>query len=102
MPLSGGSMEESVYIDGVVFRKNVAHKKMGGDGSKRYHPRILLIAEGIEFQRSGGISNNNNNSNSSVGVGGIDMKLSSLDTLIEQEDKHMEIAVQKIMSLKPG
>ncbi|KAJ1435647.1 GroEL-like apical domain-containing protein, partial [Ochromonadaceae sp. CCMP2298] len=29
------------------------------------------------------------------------MKLSSMDTLIEQEDKHMEIAVQKLMSLRP-
>ena len=79
--IPGGSIDESVYIDGVVFRKNVSHKKMGANAS-RTNPRILLIAEGIEFQRA-------------------DMKLSSMDTLIEQEDKHMELAVEKIMSLKP-
>jgi 1-phosphatidylinositol-3-phosphate 5-kinase len=79
--IPGGSVSESVYIDGVVFRKNVSHKKMGANAS-RTNPRILLISEGIEFQRA-------------------DMKLSSMDTLIEQEDKHMELAVQKIMSLKP-
>jgi chaperonin GroEL (HSP60 family) len=78
----GGTIDESVYIDGVVFRKNVSHKKMGANAS-RTNPRILLISEGIEFQRA-------------------DMKLSSMDTLIEQEEKHMELAVQKIMSLKPG
>jgi hypothetical protein len=29
------------------------------------------------------------------------MKLSSMDTLIEQEDKFMELLVEKIMSLQP-
>jgi hypothetical protein len=80
--IPGGSIDESVYVDGVVFRKNVSHKKMGANAS-RADPRILLISEGIEFQRA-------------------DMKLSSMDTLIEQEEKHMELAVEKIMSLKPG
>lgn len=80
--IPGGLRSESVYIDGVVFRKNVAHKKMAAGGWKE-NPRILLIASGIEFQRT-------------------DMKLSSMDTLIEQEDKFMEILVQKLMSLKPG
>eukprot|EP00981_Chlorochromonas_danica_P012757 scaffold5387_cov251-Ochromonas_danica.AAC.7 len=79
--IPGGLRSESVYIDGVVFRKNVAHKKMAAGGWKE-NPRILLIASGIEFQRT-------------------DMKLSSMDTLIEQEDKFMEILVQKLMSLKP-
>jgi hypothetical protein len=47
------------------------------------NPRILLLAGGIEFQRA-------------------DLKLSSMDTLIEQENKFMEILVDKIMSLRPG
>ncbi|RYH31546.1 hypothetical protein EON65_02420 [archaeon] len=80
--IPGGMMSECIYIDGVVFRKNVAHKKMLMGGSK-INPRILLLASGIEFQRT-------------------DMKLSSMDTLIEQEDKFMEILVQKLMALKPG
>ncbi len=78
----GGTTSECTYIDGVVFRKNVSHKKMASDGTKT-NPKILLLAGGIEFQRA-------------------EIKLSSMDTLIEQEDKYMEILVEKIMSLKPG
>jgi len=80
--IPGGSIDESKYVDGLVFKKNVSHRKMGAYASK-VNPRIMLIADGIEFQRT-------------------DMKLSSMDTLIEQEDKHMEIAVSKIMSLHPN
>jgi 1-phosphatidylinositol-3-phosphate 5-kinase len=80
--IPGGHMSECVYVDGVVFRKNVSHKKMAVERSKD-NPKILLLAGGIEFQRT-------------------EAKLSSMDTLIEQEDKYMEILVNKIMSLKPG
>lgn len=80
--IPGGSIDESKYVDGLVFKKNVSHRKMGAYASK-VDPRIMLIADGIEFQRT-------------------DMKLSSMDTLIEQEDKHMEITVSKIMSLHPN
>ena len=79
--IPGGSIDESIYIDGLLFRKNVSHKKMTADGDKT-NPTILLLTGGIEFQRT-------------------DNKLSSMDTLIEQEDKYMEILVDKIMSLKP-
>jgi hypothetical protein len=75
-------MEESVFVDGIVFRKNVSHKKMMYYQNED-DPKILLLSGGIDFQR-------------------MDMKLSSMDTLIEQEDKYMEILVEKIMSLKPG
>jgi hypothetical protein len=79
--IPGGAVSECNYVDGVVFRKNVSHKKMAVDGTKT-DPKILLLAGGIEFQRT-------------------EAKLSSMDTLIEQEDKFMEILVEKIMSLKP-
>lgn len=79
--IPGGSMDENAYIDGVVFRKNVAHKNMIKNSAKS-NPRILLISEGIDFQKS-------------------DYKLSSLDTLIEQEDKYFCLMVEKIMYLKP-
>ena len=46
------------------------------------NPRILLLAGGIDFQRA-------------------DARMSSLDTLIEQEDQYLKILVEKIMSLKP-
>ena len=79
--IPGGSMEETVYVDGIVMRKTVAHKKMLSKGNI-IRPRVLLIGGGIEFQRS-------------------DAKFSCLETLIEQEDKHLEILVEKILSLKP-
>lgn len=79
--IPGGSRNETMYFDGVLFRKNVSHKKMASGGTKE-SPRILLLSGGIEFQRT-------------------DTKLSSMDTLIEQEDKYMEILVEKIMSLRP-
>ena len=80
--IPGGTINECVYVDGVVFRKNVSHKKMAAEGIKS-DPKILLLAGGIEFQRT-------------------EARLASMDTLIEQEDKFMEILVEKIMSLKPG
>ena len=75
-------MVENLFVDGVVFRKNVSHKKMMQERNK-IDPRILLLSGGIDFQR-------------------MDTKLASMDTLIEQEDKYLEILVDKIMSLKPG
>lgn len=53
-----------------------------GKNGTKVSPRLILLAGGIEFQRT-------------------DTKLSSMDTLIEQEDKYMEILVDKIMSMKP-
>mgnify|MGYP001207303608 CR=1 FL=1 len=79
--IPGGSMEGSVYVDGVVFRKNVCHKKMVKRG-QILKPRVLLLGGGIEFQRS-------------------DVRFSSLETLVEQENKYLEILVEKILSLKP-
>jgi 1-phosphatidylinositol-3-phosphate 5-kinase len=78
----GGSLTENVFVDGVVFRKNVSNKNLAFDSSK-VNPKILLLAGAIDFQRT-------------------DSRLSSMDILIEQEDKYMEILVDKIMSLKPG
>ena len=77
--IPGGSLEDNAFVNGVVFRKNVSHKKMG---FPRSNPRVLLLGGGIDFQRE-------------------DSRLSSLDTLIEQEDRYTEILVEKIMNLKP-
>jgi len=32
--IPGGSMSESAYVDGVVFRKSVSHKKMLQDSTR--------------------------------------------------------------------
>jgi hypothetical protein len=79
--IPGGSIDENCYVNGVVFRKNVSHKKMAADGNK-INPRILLLSGSIDFQRT-------------------DNRLASMDTLIEQEDKYIELLIEKIMSLKP-
>ena len=79
--IPGGQMHENAYVGGVVFRKNVSDKRMTARGSIS-KPRVLLLAGGIEFQRS-------------------DAKFSSLETLIEQENKYLEILVEKILSLRP-
>lgn len=78
--IPGGSLQSNAFVNGVVFRKNVAHKKMA---TPKSNPRILLLGGGIDFQRE-------------------DSRLSSLETLIEQEDKYTEILVEKILTLKPN
>jgi 1-phosphatidylinositol-3-phosphate 5-kinase len=77
--IPGGSLSDNAFVNGIVFRKNVSHKKMT---IAKENPRVLLLGGGIDFQRE-------------------DYRLSSLDTLIEQEDKYTEILVEKIMTLKP-
>ena len=74
-------MDETVYVDGVVFRKTVAHKKMLAK-TGIMNPKILILSGGLEFLR-------------------IDTKLSSMETLIEQESRYTELLIEKIMMLKP-
>jgi len=81
--ITGGKREECAYVDGVVFRKNVSHKKMLNNSDKiKHNPKILILGGGIEFQRT-------------------DARLSTMDTLIEQEDRYISILVDKIMFLRP-
>eukprot|EP01041_Mallomonas_annulata_P002649 gene2649-5200_t len=78
--IPGGRPEECSYIGGVVFRKNISHRCML---TNKVRPRILLLGGGIDFER-------------------LDFpRLSSLDTLLEQENRYLEILVEKIMSLRP-
>jgi hypothetical protein len=81
--IPGGNINDCTYIDGVVFRKNVSHKRMIDSPTEvKLNPKILVLSGGIEFQRT-------------------DNKLSSLDTLIEQEDKYITLLIKKILILKP-
>ena len=82
--IPGGNMDECMYVDGIVFRKNVSHKKMidKASGGVKYNPKILILGGGIEFHRN-------------------DNKLSNMDTLIDQEEKYISILVEKIMTLRP-
>ena len=77
--IPGGFVEDSVYMSGIVFHKNVSHKKMA-----RVIPnaKIMLLSGGIEYTRT-------------------ENRIASLDTLLEQEERYMEILVTKIFKLKP-
>mmetsp|Transcript_46987 Transcript_46987/g.77981 ORF Transcript_46987/g.77981 Transcript_46987/m.77981 type:complete len:1540 (-) Transcript_46987:280-4899(-) len=83
--IPGGQISDSRFIEGVVFRKNVAHKKMRG---RVKEPRVLLLSCPIQFKGE------------HVTQGGGD-RMSSLMTLIDQERLHLAIVVDKIVNLKP-
>lgn len=69
------------WLAGTVFRKHVSHKQMARQIT---NPRMLLFACGISYDRSNGAG-----------------RLSSLDTLLEQEKSYMSILVEKISALEP-
>jgi 1-phosphatidylinositol-3-phosphate 5-kinase len=77
--IPGGSVNECCYIDGVVFRKHVVHKRMARTCR---NPRILLMSGGIEFLRTCS-------------------RLASFGTLMEQEQRYTQIMVEKIVRLRP-
>ena len=109
--IPGGKIEDNKYIDGLVFRKNVCHKKMLRYSKNPFiQPKILLFAGGIEyhFQRqnsslfSTSIDGNSSTYISSNNqVNGMNIKFSSIDMLLEQETKYIELLIDKFMSLKP-
>ncbi|RLN74971.1 hypothetical protein BBJ28_00009523, partial [Nothophytophthora sp. Chile5] len=69
------------WLAGTICRKHLSHKQMARQIA---NPRILLFACGISYDRS-------------TGAG----RLSSLDTLLEQEKSYMSILVDKISALEP-
>mmetsp|Transcript_21134 Transcript_21134/g.73006 ORF Transcript_21134/g.73006 Transcript_21134/m.73006 type:complete len:1779 (-) Transcript_21134:904-6240(-) len=77
--IPGGSVNQCCYIDGVVFRKHVVHKRMARTCR---NPRILLLSGGIEFQRTCS-------------------RLASFGTLMEQEQRYTQIMIDKIVRLRP-
>jgi TCP-1/cpn60 chaperonin family/FYVE zinc finger len=78
--IPGGTYRDCAYLSGVMFRKNVSHKRMAREV---LNPRILLLSGGIDFVRNA------------------ESRISSLETLFEQEDKYMELLVSKLMKLEP-
>ena len=78
--IPGGTISDCAYMSGLIFRKNVSHKSMAREING---PRIMLLSGGIEFSR------------------GQTQRMASLETIMEQENKFMEILVNKIVKLKP-
>mmetsp|Transcript_29853 Transcript_29853/g.50945 ORF Transcript_29853/g.50945 Transcript_29853/m.50945 type:complete len:2213 (+) Transcript_29853:89-6727(+) len=77
--IPGGSVLDSVYMSGVVFHKNVSHKRMA---RAIQNAKIMMLSGGIEYTRT-------------------ENQIASLDTLLEQEERYMEIIVSKMFKLKP-
>jgi 1-phosphatidylinositol-3-phosphate 5-kinase len=77
--IPGGSYQDCAYISGILFRKTVSHKRMA---KEIVNPSIMLLSGGIEFTRT-------------------ENRIASLETLMEQEGKYIEILVKKILKVKP-
>ena len=79
--IPGGSLKDSAYVSGVVFHKNVSHKSMIKEGGV-CNPRLMLLDGSIEYTRK-------------------ENKITSIDTLLQQEEKYTEILLSKITKLRP-
>jgi len=77
--IPGGTLGDSVCISGIVFHKNVSHKTMAKEIA---NPRIMLLSGGIEYTRT-------------------ENRIASLETLLEQESRYLQILVTKITKMKP-
>ncbi|XP_060077952.1 1-phosphatidylinositol 3-phosphate 5-kinase-like [Ylistrum balloti] len=77
--IPGGNKEQTCVIHGLIFTKNVAHKKMA---QQLRDPTILLLKGSIEYQR-------------------VESKFSSLEPQILQEEEFLRKNVSKISSMKP-
>lgn len=76
--IPGGQPQNSEYVHGVVFSKNVVHKKMRTDC---INPRVLAVSIPLEFQRVDGYS--------------------KLEPLIRQEKQYLKTLVNRLTSLRP-
>ncbi|KAG0460976.1 hypothetical protein HPP92_020986 [Vanilla planifolia] len=78
--IASGSPSDSTLIKGIVFTKNVKHKRMI---SQHKRPRLLLLGGALEYQR---VSN----------------KLASINTVMEEESCHLKRVVAKIEAHHPN
>jgi len=76
---TGDDPTKSTVVKGLVFRKNVAHRRMK---SNIEGARLMLIRGALEYQR-------------------VENKLASLDTLLDQEREHLRVIVARIVLHKP-
>lgn len=77
--MPGGTVAECSYVDGVVTRRNVVHKKMRTEVER---PKIMLLGGALEFQRREG-------------------SVQPMQQLLEQEEEYLKILVKKIRVLSP-
>eukprot|EP00794_Sanderia_malayensis_P017724 gene17724-19496_t len=75
-----GDVPECQVVSGVVFTKNVVHKKMN---SNLTQPRILMLSCAIEYQR-------------------VENKLTSIDPVVLQEYEFLKNFTARIVTLRPN
>jgi len=78
--IAGGNKSDSRLVRGVACRRSVAHKRMP---TQVEAPRLLLLGGALQYQR-------------------VEGRLSSLDTLLEQERAHLRVACARVIALKPN
>ena len=76
--IPGGDLEDSTFVSGVIFHKNVSHKSMA---KEIITPRIMLLNNSIEYTREN--------------------RILTLETLMEQETRYFQILITKISKMKP-
>ena len=77
--LPGGKPQDSTYINGLIFSKNVANKKMVRPLT---NPRVLLLSFSLEYHR-------------------VENQLMSLEPILSQESEHLKNLVNRILSHTP-
>ena len=77
--VGSGEPSDSYLVKGLVFSKNIAHRRMPNDIRA---PKILLLGCAVEYQR-------------------MQNRLSSLDILLEQEREHLRLSVARILQFRP-
>eukprot|EP00898_Chlorokybus_atmophyticus_P001216 jgi/Chlat1/2095/Chrsp17S02689 len=78
--IASGDREDSCAVRGVVCRKNVAHRRMR---TKIEHPKVMLLGGALEYRQP------------------TDQRLATMDTLLEQEQAHLEGVVATIAEQHP-
>jgi len=77
--IPGGTAQDTLYINGVVCTKNLAHKQM----SRTLHnPRILILRFALEYQR-------------------VENHFISLEPIVNQEKEYLQHLVSRIVALSP-
>jgi len=77
--IPGGDIVDCAYISGVMFTKQPPNKNMTREIS---NPKILIISGGIEYSKNDG-------------------RLTSFGALMEQEERHLEVLINKITKISP-
>ncbi|KAG0355772.1 1-phosphatidylinositol-3-phosphate 5-kinase, partial [Gamsiella multidivaricata] len=77
--IPGGTAQDTLYINGVVCTKNLAHKQMS---RALQNPRILILKFALEYQR-------------------VENHFISLEPIVNQEREYLQHLVARIVALSP-